>query len=30
MIVGNKKNLPMDIIQRWGPVTYLKKADIYR
>ena len=30
MIVGNKKNLPMDIIQKWGPVTYLKKADIYR
>ena len=30
MIVGNKKKLPMDIIQRWGPVTYLKKSDIYR
>lgn len=30
MIVGNKKNMPMDIIQKWGPVTYLKKADIYR
>ena len=30
MIVGNKKNLPMDIIQRWGPVTYLRKSDIYR
>ena len=30
MIVGNKKSLPMDIIQRWGPVTYLRKSDIYR